>query len=827
MTFWFLALGIPLFGYGLFTVLKPDSAARFLQVFPRHKMAGWILCAVAWAWTAYEIDTIGIEVFDRIVRRLWFFQSDIPGMVWILAVLLTVLTCLWMENLLTIRAMCAIFMLFPAELFPAVRLCESAWRLTLVVFAYVCAVIGMVGMFYPWHIRRALAWRAESRKRVVGFGIGYLAIGALFLALCAFTSARAAEVDDRFPFVVSYGGADNASSVAHLLDAPAGKHGFVRVEGNEFVTDAGPIRFNGTNLTGPANFPEHDVADRLAARFARLGINCVRLHFMDTWYKNFMDRPRQCILDDDSKTQRKLSPAQLDKFDYLIAAFKKRGIYVNMNLHVGRTLDERDGVPKGSPWANKTVGQFYPRCIELQKEYAHDLLTHVNKYTGNAYTDEPAVAMIEISNEDRGLVVTRRHMGIKKLAKPYQDELERQWNEWLKKKYHSGKGGPRSVAAAYANGKAPLLNKFPKASAQFRKDFDDFLWDNELAYWKGMRDYIRETLKAKSPVSGTQAGSHYSPREIQAQLDYVDAHAYFHHPSGKGRGWIVKNSTNEWVAGGESLVHGLSTLTNLEFKSHAPSKPFTVSEYSHPYPSPFTGEGQPLACAYGRTMGWDGIFQYSYNHFPEAFEPEGMPWCIFDAIATPSVWVHSPVCAAMLVRGDLRADRARKLGEFIWNRDRPGKEYVAVNTKNSKLFVGYADGRDIALGGVSLKVGSTKTGAAVVSLVSRNATGFGENGKASILMAASGVAANSDAKIERVSKKLVRLPARGHAPVCAEGISCELTIPAPPSRVKCWALAGDGSRKQLLEPAAVGDGSRSLVKLAPAFRTLWYEVAVD
>ena len=827
MTFWFLALGIPLFGYGLFTVLKPDPAARFLQVFPRHKMAGWILCAVAWAWTAYEIDTIGIEVFDRIVRRLWFFQSDIPGMVWILAVLLTVLTCLWMENLLTIRSMCAIFMLFPAELFPAVRLCESAWRLTLVVFAYVCAVIGMVGMFYPWHIRRALAWRAESRKRVVGFGIGYLAIGALFLALCAFTSARAAEVDDRFPFVVSYCGAENASSVAHLLDAPAGKHGFVRVEGNEFVTDAGPIRFNGTNLTGPANFPEHDVADRLAARFARLGINCVRLHFMDTWYKNFMDRPRQCILDDDLKTQRKLSPAQLDKLDYLIAAFKKRGIYVNMNLHVGRTLDARDGVPAGSPWANKTVGQFYPRCIELQKEYARDLLTHVNKYTGNAYTDEPAVAMIEISNEDRGLVVTRRHMGIKKLAKPFQDELERQWNEWLKKKYHSGKGGPRSVAAAYANGKAPLLNKFPKASAQFRKDFDDFLWDNELAYWKGMRDYIRETLKTKSPVSGTQAGSHYSPREIQAQLDYVDAHAYFHHPSGKGRGWIVKNSTNEWVAGGESLVHGLSTLTNLEFKSHAPSKPFTVSEYSHPYPSPFTGEGQPLACAYGRTMGWDGIFQYSYNHFPEAFEPEGMPWCIFDAIATPSVWVHSPVCAAMLVRGDLRADRARKLGEFIWNRDRPGKEYVAVNTKNSKLFVGYADGRDIALGGVSLKVGSTETGAAVVSLVSRNATGFGENGKASILVAASGVAANSDAKIERVSKKLVRLPERGHAPVCAEGIPCELTIPAPPSRVKCWALAGDGSRKQLLEPAAVGDGSRSLVKLAPAFRTLWYEVAVD
>ena len=650
-----------------------------------------------------------------------------------------------------------------------------------------------------------------------------VAVAAAVSAVCA------AEGDARFPFVVSYGGADNASSVAHILDAPAGKHGFVRVVGHEFVTDAGPIRFNGTNLTGPANFPEHDVADRLAARFARLGVNCVRLHFMDTWYKNFMDRRRQCILDDDSKTQRKLSSAQLDKLDYLIAAFKKRGIYVNMNLHVGRTLDARDGVPAGSPWANKTVGQFYPRCIELQKEYARDLLTHVNKYTGNAYTDEPAVAMIEISNEDRGLVVTRRHMGIKKLAKPFQDELERQWNEWLKMKYCGPLGEralPGKVRPSYANGKAPLLNKFPKAPAKFRKDFDDFLWDNELAYWKGMRDYVRETLKAKSPVSGTQAAL-YSPREIQAQLDYVDAHAYFHHPSGKGRGWIVKNSTNEWVAGGESLVHGLSTLTNLETKSHAPAKPFTVSEYSHPYPSPFTGEGQPLACAYGRTMGWDGIFQYSYNHFPEAFEPEGLPWCIFDAIATPSVWVHSPACAAMMVRGDLRADRDRKLGEFIWNRDRPGKEYVAVNTKNSKLFVGYADGREITLGDVSLKVGATETGAATISLVSRNATGFGAEGAASILVAASGVAANTGAKIERVSKKLVRLPERGHAPVCAEGIPCEITLPAPPARVKCWALAGDGSRMKEIAPEAVGDGSRARIRLSPSCRTLWYEVVIQ
>ena len=183
MTFWFFVLGVPLFGYGLFTVLKPQLAARLLAAFPRNRIAGQVLCAAAWLWTAYEIDTIGIEVFDRIVRRLWFFSSDIPGMVWILAIVLTVLTCLWMENLLPLRALSALFMLFPAELFPAVRLCNTSWRLALVVFAYACAVTGMIGMFYPWHLRRAITWRVAKPARVTGFGAAYLAIGALFLVL--------------------------------------------------------------------------------------------------------------------------------------------------------------------------------------------------------------------------------------------------------------------------------------------------------------------------------------------------------------------------------------------------------------------------------------------------------------------------------------------------------------------------------------------------------------------------------------------------------------------------------------------------------------------
>ena len=800
---------------------------------------------------------------------------------------------------------------------------------------------------------------------------------AIFGLTVACALASPCVASPRFPFQISYGGETNATSVAHLLDAPAGKHGFVRVEGGNFVTDAGPIRFNGTNITGPANFPEHDVADRLAARLARLGINCVRLHFMDTWYKNFMDERKQGILADDAETQRKLSPEQLDKLDYLIAALKKHGIYVNMNLHVGRTLDERDGLPGGSPWANKTVGQFMPRMVELQKEYARDLLTHVNRYTGNAYTDEPAVAMIEISNEDQGLVKFGRAGRIPSLGKPFREELARQWNAWLHAKYPSEeairsawmrdagtlgaelladppkgkwklvqddarasvsrKGGVVRVdvaregaqynpkimrkvslqkgrlytvslqvrriagmgkvscsvadpargwkvlwnaqpvadtawqtvsstfeadettssavlqmsqlrngvyefkgislregmpafvqdpAAAFARKDVPLLHGQAVVSRQMRQDYDDFLWQSELAYWKGMRDYVRETLKARMPVSGTQAG-HYSPREIQAQLDYVDSHAYFHHPRGAGAPWVNKGVTNDWTAGGESLVHAMGTLRNLEEHAHAPNLPFTVSEYSHPYPSPFVGEGQPLACAFGRQSGWDGVFQYSYNHYPDGFEPPGMPWCIFDAVANPAVLAQMPACAAMMVRGDVREDPSGTSGEVVWNRDRKGKEYVAVDAANVKLFAGYADGREIRLGGVSLSVGETETGWAVVSLLSRGASGFGEKGKASILVAASGSVGNAGSKVERVSATSVKLTDRGHAPVLAEGIPCRLTLSAAPGRVRCWALGPDGMRMAMMKSAPSADGAATTLDLSPDCRTLWYEVSID
>ena len=113
-----------------------------------------VLTAVAWFWTAYECNTIGIDVFDMILMK----ERTGGFFVWVLAAVLTVLTFLWMRPHLITRAIMAIFMLLPATVFRFTRLMvpESGFALVqlLVGLMYVLAVIGMFGMFYPWKVEK-------------------------------------------------------------------------------------------------------------------------------------------------------------------------------------------------------------------------------------------------------------------------------------------------------------------------------------------------------------------------------------------------------------------------------------------------------------------------------------------------------------------------------------------------------------------------------------------------------------------------------------------------------------------------------------------------
>jgi hypothetical protein len=118
-----------------------------------RKLLTAVLVVLAWFWTAYECHTIGIDVFDMLLKIF-------PGQVWIMAAVLSYLTWIWMQKHLLTRAVMGIFMLIPAELFRFTRpiLPESGFAPVQIVVAvaYILAIIGMYGMFYPWRIEKIL-----------------------------------------------------------------------------------------------------------------------------------------------------------------------------------------------------------------------------------------------------------------------------------------------------------------------------------------------------------------------------------------------------------------------------------------------------------------------------------------------------------------------------------------------------------------------------------------------------------------------------------------------------------------------------------------------
>ena len=258
----------------------------------------------------------------------------------------------------------------------------------------------------------------------------------LTLAVLA-RSTVAAEV---FPFVLPWD--DATPSIVDLSswnEKPAGKDGFITAKNGHLYKGEKRIRFFGVNMAFGGNFPKKDEGAKIAARLAKFGINCVRFHHMD-----MLSAPGG-IFAKDGKT---LDPEQLEKLDAFVAALKARGIYTNLNLHVSRTYPDRPRAEKeGNSNFDKGVDNFSAAMIELQKEYARALLTHVNPYTGTSYAREPAVAFVEINNENA--LLDEWHGGrLDRVAEPYRAELSALWTQWLRRRH----GSAEKLSKAWAAG---------------------------------------------------------------------------------------------------------------------------------------------------------------------------------------------------------------------------------------------------------------------------------------------------------------------------------------------------------------------------------------
>ncbi|HUU58395.1 MAG TPA: hypothetical protein VMZ50_02525, partial [Phycisphaerae bacterium] len=269
-------------------------------------------------------------------------------------------------------------------------------------------------------------------------------LALLALAVVVGWAVRAGAADSFVPFVIP-AEVNPKSQIAFrgtpiAVDSPR-----VAAKDGHFRAGEKRIRIWGVNLCFGACFPTHKDAERVAARLEAFGINSVRFHHMDS-----SAFPRGIWDPADPAT---LSPEALDRLDYFLDQLARRGIYANLNLHVSRVHSRVLGLPDTSATGDfdKMVDLFTPALIEAQKRYARDLLTHVSKYRKVRYADDPAVAFVEITNED-SLFMWGWEGKLRAMHAHYAKILAGQFNDWLQKRY----GTTEKLRAAWSVGAAPL-----------------------------------------------------------------------------------------------------------------------------------------------------------------------------------------------------------------------------------------------------------------------------------------------------------------------------------------------------------------------------------
>jgi hypothetical protein len=448
------------------------------------------------------------------------------------------------------------------------------------------------------------------------------------------------------PFTIDHRKALLAHSpvdVSFLLDAPAGKHGFVRAQGAHLVTGDGKrIRFWGVNVTdwskGSVMVPSKEDSPIWAATLARFGVNCVRFQFLD------LLTPRG-LIDGKRNDTRALDPEAFDREDFFIAELERRGIYINFNLLVGRPFKAGDGVKDYEKIREgaKGVSLYDPRMIELQKEYAKQLLAHYNPYTKSEYRNDPAVAMVEINNENALWVGSRG-------PTPYYDhELTDLYNTWLKNKLSAEDLRKLRESMGVAGDEpVPLLqNRTQIETAPMERFYAEsrFFLDTQRGYWEGMRDYLTKDLGVKSLIMTTADHGHtssgYPLLLATSSFDTNDGHTYWQHDwENKIKAPMVNDPFN-------------STVVELS-RSAVAGKPYTVSEVNNPFPNDWASEGIPILAAYGDFQDWDGIFWYTFE--PKA-SSDWKPYVgdAFDISLDPVKMPQLAAGALMFLRGDVSA----------------------------------------------------------------------------------------------------------------------------------------------------------------------------
>lgn len=163
---------------GTAAVLAPAKVRAGAMAFPRSIWPGRILAAIDLVWAAYELTQMHLGMFDAWkVHLYWLTPAAI------------VLCIVYLDELLSPRALGGLLLLAAGPVLDAARWHPSDWRLIVTVIAYLWIFLGLVFLLSPWWFRRLairLTGSGDPLVRILGAVKAAAGIGLIALALLAY-----------------------------------------------------------------------------------------------------------------------------------------------------------------------------------------------------------------------------------------------------------------------------------------------------------------------------------------------------------------------------------------------------------------------------------------------------------------------------------------------------------------------------------------------------------------------------------------------------------------------------------------------------------------
>lgn len=482
--------------------------------------------------------------------------------------------------------------------------------------------------------------------------------------------------DEWFPLVIpdddtATGSVTDASA---LLHRPAGVRGPVRRDGDRLVYgDGSPARFWGVNAHPPATA---DLMETQARHLARNGINLVRLHPVQSVVG--------LLITDPESGRRRLDPELLGQLDRWFSILKSHGIYIAFSPFYPHAITPDDGydparyaeLPDAPTWnlppgsggkSTSGVVNIVPELQDAEWAWLQELLLHQNPYTGLRYVNDPALATIEVHNEDSIFW----HAPLNELESDglplHKAHVQREWMLWLRERYpddaalHAAwgpAGSGRRPGDSISNPAMAIYGAWEMAadgpsrnpSERARMgDFIRFLAERQREYFSRRGERLRDVGYQGVTISTAwQAGgpaAHLANLWTDSALDMIDRHHYF--GGGEGghniRAGDVFAGSHLDRPGGGILERGLEQVAD---------RAFMLSEWNQNPPNQWKAEIAPLVAFYGFGLNdWDASTHFSADRAVRM--GTGWPDERSYVTETPHYLGQFPVLARSVLRGDI------------------------------------------------------------------------------------------------------------------------------------------------------------------------------